>query len=59
MVNFIFILKKLGRVILNQVVNKYSLRRYLTSFLVLNEDLLLRSGRLTIVGLEAINIKTV
>ena len=46
----------LERVILDWVVNKYSLGRHLTGFLVLNEDLLLRSGRLAIVGLEVINI---
>ena len=48
--------KMLGRVILDQVVNKHGLGRYLTSFLVLNKDLLLRSRRLTIVGLEVTNI---
>ena len=57
MVNFTFIFKKLGKIILDQVVNKYSLRKYLISFLVLNKDLLLKSKRLTTVGLKAINLK--
>ena len=39
------------------MVNKHSLGRYLTGFLVLNKDLLLKSGRLTTMGLEIINIK--
>ena len=47
----------LERAILNQVVNKYSLGRHLTGFFILNKDLLLRSGRLTTIGLEVINIK--
>ena len=47
---------KLGRVILDQVVNKYSLGRHLTSFLIPNKDLLLRSRRLTTIGLEVTNI---
>ena len=47
----------LGRVILDLVVNKYSLGRHLTGFLVLNKDLPLKSGRLTIVGLEVTNVK--
>jgi hypothetical protein len=38
------------------VVNKYSLGRYLTGFLVLNKDLLLRSRRLTTIGLEVANV---
>jgi len=38
-------------------VNKHSLGRHLTGFLVLNKDLLLRSGRLTTVGLEVANIR--
>ena len=46
----------LGRAILDQVVIKYSLGRYLTSFLVLNKDLPLKSKRLTIVGLKVTNI---
>jgi len=41
------------------VVNKYSLGRHLTGFFILNEDLLLKSGKLTTVGLKAINIKIV
>jgi len=41
------------------VVNKYGLGRYLTGFFILNEDLLLRSGKLTTVGLEIINIRIV
>jgi len=40
-------------------VNKYSLGRHLTSFLILNKDLLLKSKKLTIIGLEVINIKIV
>jgi len=39
-------------------MNKYSLGRYLTSFLILNKDLLLKSRRLTTIGLEVANIKT-
>ena len=39
------------------MVNKYGLGRYLTSFLVLNKDLLLRSRRLTTIGLEVTNIR--
>ena len=46
----------LGRVILDQVVNKYSLGRYLTGFLILNKDLPPRSRRLTTIGLEVTNI---
>ena len=38
------------------MVNKYGLGRYLTGFLILNKDLLLRSGRLTIVGLKVTNV---
>ena len=38
-------------------MNKYSLGRYLTGFLVLNKDLLLRSGRLTTIGPEVTNIR--
>ena len=40
-------------------MNKYSLGRHLTSFLILNKDLLLKSKKLTIIGLEVINIKIV
>ena len=47
----------LGRVILDQVVNRYSLGRYLTGFLVLNKDLPLRSGRLITIGLEVTNVR--
>ena len=39
-------------------MNRYSLGRHLTSFLILNKDLLLRSRRLITVGLEVINIGT-
>jgi len=39
------------------VVNKYNLKRYLTGFFILNKDLLLKSRKLTIMGLEVINIK--
>ena len=46
----------LERVILDWVVNKHSLGRYLTGFLILNKDLLLRSRRLTTVGLEVTNV---
>jgi len=49
--------KILKKAILDQVVNKYSLGRHLTGFFVLNEDLPLKSKRLTTVGLEVINIK--
>ena len=38
-------------------IYKYSLGRYLTSFLILNKDLPLRSGRLTTIGLEVTNIR--
>ena len=38
------------------MVNKHGLGRHLTSFLVLNKDLPLRSRRLIIVGLEVTNI---
>ena len=48
---------KSRKVILNQVVNKYGLRRYLTGFFVLNKDLLLRNGKLIIIKLKVINIK--
>ena len=40
----------------DQVVNKYGLGRHLTGFLVLNEDLPPRSGRLSTLGLEAANV---
>ena len=39
------------------MVNKYSLRRHLTGFFFLNKKLLLKSRRLTTIGLEVINIK--
>ena len=38
------------------MVNKHSLERHLTGFLILNKDLLLRNGRLTTVGLEVTNV---
>jgi len=38
------------------VVNKHSLGRHLIGFFILNEDLLLESGRLTIIGLKVINV---
>jgi len=41
------------------VVNKYSLGRHLTSFFILNKELPLKSGRLTTVGLEVINIRVI
>ena len=40
------------------MVNKHSLKRHLTSFFILNKDLLLKSKRLTTIGLKAINIET-
>ena len=40
------------------MVNRYSLGRYLTSFLILNKNLLLRSGRLITIGLEVTNVGT-
>ena len=49
--------KMLERAILNQVVNKYSLGRHLTGFLILNKDLLLKSGRLTTIGPEVTNVR--
>ena len=55
--DFILILIKSGRAILDKVVNKHSLGRYLTGFLVLNKDLPPRSGRLTTIGLKVTNIK--
>ena len=39
------------------MVNRYSLGRYLTGFLVLNKDLPLRSRRLITIGLEVTNIR--
>jgi len=39
------------------VVNKYSLGRHLTSFLILNKDLPLRNRRLTTIGLKVTNVK--
>jgi len=38
-------------------VNKHGLGKYLTGFFILNKDLLLKSRRLIIVGLEVINIR--
>ena len=49
--------RKLGRAILDQVVNKHSLGRYLTGFLILNKDLPLKSRRLTTVGPKVTNIR--
>jgi predicted kinase len=46
----------LKRAILNQVVNKYNLKKHLTSFFIPNKGLLLRNRRLTTVGLKVINI---
>ena len=40
------------------MVNRYSLGRHLTGFLILNKDLPLRSGRLTTIGLEVTNVGT-
>ena len=40
-------------------MNKYSLGKHLTGFLILNKDLLLKSERLTTIGLKVINIGTV
>ena len=57
MINFIFIPKTSKKAILDYVVNKYSLKRYLTSFLILNKDLPPKNRRLIIMGLEVINIK--
>jgi len=48
--------KILGRAILDQVVNKYSLGRHLISFLIPNKNLPLRSKRLATIGLEVTNI---
>jgi len=39
------------------VVNKYNLGKYLTSFFILNKDLLLKNKKLSIMGLKAINCK--
>ena len=41
------------------MVNKYNLEKHLTSFFILNKDPLLKNGKLTTVGLKAINIKTI
>ena len=41
------------------MVNKHSLKKYLTSFFILNKDLLLKNKRLTTIGLKAINIGTI
>jgi len=38
-------------------VNKYNLRRHLTSFFVLNKDLPLKNRKLITVELKVINIK--
>jgi len=46
----------LGRAILDQIVNKYSLGRHLTGFLILNKNLPLRSRRLTTIGLKVTNV---
>ena len=48
--------KILGWAILDKVVNKYSLERHLTGFLILNKNVLLRSRRLTTIGLKVTNI---
>ena len=40
-------------------MNKHGLGRHLISLFILNEDLPLKNKKLTTVGLEAINIKTV
>jgi len=47
---------KSGRAISDQVVNKHGLGRHSTGFLVPNEDLPPRSGRLTTVGPEVANV---
>ena len=39
------------------MVNKYSLERHLTSFFILNKDLLPKNRKLTTVRLKVINIK--
>jgi len=39
------------------VVNKYGLKRHLTGFFVLNEDLPLKSRKLTTMGLKVINVR--
>jgi len=41
------------------VVNRHGLGRYLTSFLILNKDLPLKSKRLITIGLKVINIKVI
>ena len=38
------------------MVNKYNLKKYLTSFFILNKDLLLKSGRLTTIKLKVTTI---
>ena len=50
---------KLGRAILDQVINKHGLGRHLTGFFILNEDLPPRSKRLTTMGLEATNVRVI
>ena len=47
---------KSGRAISDQVVNKHNLGKQLIGFFILNKDLLPRSGRLTIIRLEVINV---
>ena len=51
--------KKLKIAISDQVVNKHGLGRYLTNFLIPNKDLLLKSGKLSTLGLEATNIRVI
>jgi len=41
------------------MVNKYGLGRHLTGLFVLNKDLLLKSRKLTTVGLKATNIRII
>ena len=54
--NFTLTPIKLGRVISDQVINKYGLGRHLIDFFVPNKDLPPRSGKLTTIGPEVTNI---
>ena len=47
----------LEQAILDKVVNKHSLGRHLTGFLIPNKDLPLRSKKLTTMGLEVTNVR--
>jgi len=50
LIGFALTPKILGKVILDQVVNKYNLGRHLTGFFILNKDPPPKSGRLITIG---------